>query len=511
MQSHVIHHMKVSLRVPDMENAFPMQQRVKECLGKEWDEQLTAILDKYSTADQFLQIPRLQIKLDPLPAHQWEKHFKERFMEALDLALSTYSYDAPGHHSPGEQVTGEYQEEDRPWGPCSASEQYQDIWLFFMQHGMLPWWAQAETATELEHKVIAAVKAQPQFCKEQWTRAWLKGHLSVQRWVQQCSPALQHAVLEALTAQAVAGTVVGWEATMLLQFSSENSAVNLRHLQCLYWDVIFYLLLTEEQEMIAPAAIVPLLKKYWGKWMHVEPGKTELEILEMIVFRKRDSENKTGKTVRTIGTDKTAADDMAISDVPAAIQKSHAPATDKAKTNKPASLDLGIGEHLLIRDAGLVLLHPYLLYLFKEFKWLEENDTRINPVYVHRAVHLLAFIVSGEEQTPEYNLVFPKLLCGLPLDMPIEKEVYLTAAEKQEALGLLEAVIKHWDALGSTSADGLRSTFLQREGKLIFEEDQWLLIVTVQTVDILLSRLPWGFGFVKLPWMQQLLKVQWNP
>ncbi|MRG48176.1 hypothetical protein GFS24_23855 [Chitinophaga sp. SYP-B3965] len=494
MQSHVIHTMKVSLRVPDMENAFPMQQRVKECLGKEWDEQLTAILDKYSAANQFLQIPRLQINLEPMPAHQWETHFKERFMEALDKALSQYSQEAPAQQT-AEHAAGAFQEEDRPWGPCTASEQYQDIWLFFMQHGMLPWWAQSETAEELEDKVITAVRMQPEFCKEEWTRAWLKGHLSVQRWVQQCSPTLQHAVLEALAGQSVAGTIVGWEATMLLGFSTSTSTVNLRRLQCLYWDVILRLLLTEEERVLQPVAIIPLLKKHWEKWINVEMGTVEMEILEMIVF-------KTGRTetVSSIETIETKTETTQIGKTKEITQPA-----------KPSSPDLGIGEHLLIRDAGLVLLHPFLVHLFKHFEWLEENDTRILPIYVHRAVHLLSFLVSGEEQMPEYNLVFPKLLCGLPLDTPLEKDVHLTAEEKQQAHELLEVVIKYWDALGTTSPEGLRSTFLQREGKLIFEEDQWLLIVTTQTVDILLNRLPWGFGFVKLPWMEQLLKVQWNP
>ncbi|SIO17050.1 contractile injection system tape measure protein [Chitinophaga niabensis] len=502
MQSHIIHTMKVSLRVPDMENAFPMQQRVKECLGKEWDDQLTAILDKYGTGDQFLQIPRLEVQLEPIPAHQWENHFKERFMEALDKALSRYNQDAKSQT---------FEEEDRPWGPCSASEQYQDVWLFFMQHGMLPWWAQPGSAEELEQQVIAAVKTQPQFCKEQWTRAWLKGHLSVQRWVQQCSPSLQHAVLEALAGSTVAGMITSLEAKMLLAGSSK---VNLRQLQCLYWDVVFQLLLTEEGTAIKSADIVMLMKAHWGKWVSAEMDAAIIERIHGTIndpteqkdISRSESIDKEGAAPAE-GPSPGVVFKTPGSSLPAASK----PAASKNIPPKSSSPDLGIGEHLLINDAGLVLLHPFLLHLFKHFEWLQENDTRIDPQYVHRAAHLLAFMVSGEEQTPEYKLVFPKLLCGLPLDTPLEKDVYLTTAEKEQAKELLEVVIKYWDALGSTSADGLRSTFLQREGKLIFQEDQWLLIVTPQTVDILLNRLPWGLGFVKLPWMEQLLKVQWNP
>ena len=516
MQSHIIHTMKVQLRVPDMENAFPMQQRVKECLGKEWDDQLTAILDKYSTGDQFLQIPRLEVQLEPMPAQQWEKHFKERFMEALDKALSQYNQEAVS----GQTKTQAFEEEDRPWGPCSASEQYQDVWLFFMQYGMLPWWAQAGSAEELEEKVIAAVRTQPQFCKEQWTRAWLKGHLSVQRWVQQCSPSLQHAVLEALAGSTMAGMITSLEAKVLLAGSSK---VNLRHLQCLYWDVVFQSLLREEKKLIQSADIVML----WRKWISAETDAVIIEKLKevnktIVVPSEAGNAGKTfsntsgaassiSSGVASANTSGPASSNPSESSSPDTSRPTASASTDsKLSNSKSSSPDLGIGEHLLINDAGLVLLHPFLLHLFKHFEWLQESDTRIDPQYLQRAVHLLAFIVSGEEQTPEYNLVFPKLLCGLPLDMPVEKDVYLTTAEKEQAKELLEVVIKYWDALGSTSADGLRSTFLQREGKLIFQEDQWLLIVTPQTVDILLNRLPWGLGFVKLPWMEQLLKVQWN-
>ena len=511
MSSHIIHTMKVSLRVPDMENAFPMQQRVKECLGKEWDDQLTAILDKYSTGGQFLQIPRLEVQLESIPAHQWEKHFKERFMEALDKALSRYNQDA-------KPQTFE-EEEDRPWGPCSASEQYQDVWLFFMQHGMLPWWAEPGSAEELEEKVITAVKTQPQFCKEQWTRAWLKGHLSVQRWVQQCSPSLQSAVLEALAGSTVAGMITGLEAKILLTGSGN---VNLRQLQCLYWDVVFQLLLTEEKG-ITQKAIVTLMKAHWEKWVNAEIDAAVMERINETINdsteEKNTSRSESADKETPVHTEGPSASDREdvffktapdVSNPPASKNTPSKNTPSKKADQRSISPDPGIGEHLLINNAGLVLLHPFLLHLFKHFEWLQENDTRIDLQYVQRAVHLLAYIVSGEEQTPEYNLVFPKLLCGLPLDTPLEKDVYLTTEEKQQAKELLEVVIKYWDALGSTSPDGLRSTFLQREGKLIFQDDQWLLIVTPLTVDILLNRLPWGLGFVKLPWMEQLLKVQWN-
>jgi len=75
---------------------------------------------------------------------------------------------------------------------------------------------------------------------------------------------------------------------------------------------------------------------------------------------------------------------------------------------------------------------------------------------------------------------------------------------------LLQAVIGHWDALRNTTPDGLRGTFLTRPGKLSQRPDgDYLLQVESQSFDILLERLPWGIGVVKLPWMERMLWVEW--
>ena len=76
---------------------------------------------------------------------------------------------------------------------------------------------------------------------------------------------------------------------------------------------------------------------------------------------------------------------------------------------------------------------------------------------------------------------------------------------------LLEAVVRHWDALGSTSVEGLRASFLARAGKLSERADgDYLLQVEAQSFDILLDRLPWSVSIVELPWMERQLWVEWR-
>jgi hypothetical protein len=162
-------------------------------------------------------------------------------------------------------------------------------------------------------------------------------------------------------------------------------------------------------------------------------------------------------------------------------------------------------EGIYINNAGLVLLHPFLPKFFENLSLTAGKKLQ----QVERALCLLHFLATGQDTAPEYELVLPKILCNVPLLFPVETHTALSAAEKEEALALLSAVIRHWNALRNTSPDGLRGTFFVRAGKISLRENDWLLQVEPQTWDILLEQLPWGIGMIKLPWMDRLLHVEW--
>ncbi|NET50119.1 MAG: hypothetical protein F6K09_15650, partial [Merismopedia sp. SIO2A8] len=119
------------------------------------------------------------------------------------------------------------------------------------------------------------------------------------------------------------------------------------------------------------------------------------------------------------------------------------------------------------------------------------------------------YLATGHTQPAEYDLVLPKLLCGWSLNDPV---VFpdLPDAAMDEGDHLLQTVIDHWQALKSTSPDGLREGFLLRDGKLTRVDSGWKLQVEQTAIDILLSRLPWGVSMVKLAWMDELLMVEWS-
>ena len=78
----------------------------------------------------------------------------------------------------------------------------------------------------------------------------------------------------------------------------------------------------------------------------------------------------------------------------------------------------------------------------------------------------------------------------------------------KEANELLLSIIEHWSILKNTSVEGLRQSFLQRDGKLTFFNNEWRLQVEQKSYDMLLQHLPWNRGLIRLPWMKHLLRTE---
>ena len=172
------------------------------------------------------------------------------------------------------------------------------------------------------------------------------------------------------------------------------------------------------------------------------------------------------------------------------------------KTDQKRSVD----SYEPVENAGLILLHPFLKPFLTEIGLLKDHQLT-DPELV---VHVLHFLATGHENAWEHELQFEKFLCGIPPDEPIEQERFITEEIKEEAGKLIAAVLEHWSALRSDSPDLLRYEFLQREAKIIIEEYQSTrLVFERKAQDILLEKLPWNLGIVKIDWREDLLFIEW--
>ncbi len=165
---------------------------------------------------------------------------------------------------------------------------------------------------------------------------------------------------------------------------------------------------------------------------------------------------------------------------------------------------------LLVRQAGLVLLHPWLVRFLENCGVKQAGSAGLQFFELPRAAALLHFLATGREELYEYELGLVKILLGQRPETPLPVcEGLLTANDIEEAEALLQSAVEHWSALKNTSIQGLRSSFIERQGLLREEESGWKLNVERRPHDILMDQLPWSIGIIKLPWMQKAIFSEW--
>lgn len=165
-------------------------------------------------------------------------------------------------------------------------------------------------------------------------------------------------------------------------------------------------------------------------------------------------------------------------------------------------------EEIYIYNSGLVLLWPFLPRFFESLK-LTQRGQFVDLESTERAILILQYLVEGVTEIPEHFLSLNKILCGLDLLEPIVAKLEMNESEKDECASLLSAIISNWSILKNTSSEGFQRAFLQREGILKVCNSSLLLWVEQKTYDILLDHLPWNIKVVKLPWMKEILFVEW--
>jgi hypothetical protein len=167
------------------------------------------------------------------------------------------------------------------------------------------------------------------------------------------------------------------------------------------------------------------------------------------------------------------------------------------------------GLEIFVHNAGLILLHPFLPYLFDGLGFLTEEKRFKTENEAYRAVHILQYLATNETATPEHELTFNKIMCGLEPDEPVPFDVELTDDEKVECENLLRVVLERWDALKTSKPEALQEGFLRREGRLFFKGNGWNIIIERMTLDIMLDKLPWSISMIKMPWRDDLIYVEW--
>jgi len=174
----------------------------------------------------------------------------------------------------------------------------------------------------------------------------------------------------------------------------------------------------------------------------------------------------------------------------------------------------GADTGIYISNAGLIILAPYFRHFFSNLGLLNGKEFASREA-AWKAIHLVQHACgfkkeSGEEGWSEHELVFNKLICGVPIQDPVPETMELTEQERTEVVELLQAVISNWTIMSRSSVFALQSTFLQKKGRLSKTGNDWeLLVERDSAVEILIDKLPWGISMIKLPWNVYTIHTQW--
>lgn len=474
-------------------------------------------LDETATEERVVRIPKIELHLRLGSEQELETRLPEEILDQLRRQLRhILSYDATTAQArPGKAVTDEYSR----FG----------ILLQYLRSGTLPWQAAVDSAEDQALQLEAT-------CREQWPRI-----LELIKAEQQESP-FYFRLLQLLPEN---------EYAMLIRVLSDSIPEEFREtaMECLallldgksersrhsHYTRLSLMagILAESIAWQKKSAARALLKVAAST---VPPQERHL-LKESIAAMPRpagapfspeqESDSTGGEDESTPGAgtiEPPDSPDPEFQQEPGSENRVEPPQKDKGtaagKCGDPSApggrsnqTRAGVSEDLyplLVQQAGLVLLHPFLARFFEICRVKETGREELRPASLPRAAALLHLLATGREELYEYELGLIKILLGLDpgTALPVCSGL-LNAEDRDEAETLLQSAIEHWSALKSTSPQGLRSAFIERHGLLRRDDGDWKLNLERKSHDILLEQLPWGIGIVKLPWMKQAVFTEW--
>jgi hypothetical protein len=441
---------------------------------------LERVMERCAPPEGRLYIERLEVDAGALRLDRWERDLTESVARAVEKALSERTL-AGG--SAAAIISGEVQHK-------SLLRSLHEALIYFLETGSLPWSFHLPAGSSLEQVVFdswqeaEASGLAPASLNGPMLRA-LSSPIVRQRLTRHFSPRFLEALLALLAPQ---GQQVMGALLQTLRRAAAPPAL-IKQFEQRLWESLF-----ARVAVGAALTAADLAGEAWSALAADVTGKTAL--FRVLEEHFPDVTGRAPAADRRIELGKTAAPGPPESPPPP-----ERPRPGDASRHPEAI------EGIYIENAGLVILHPFLPQFFGALD-IAAEDRLLQP---ERGLCLLHFLATGQAVAPEYELVLPKILCNIPVEEPVDTGLELTDLEKEEAAALLEAVIRHWEALRNTSPDGLRGTFLLRPGKISLRDDgDWLLQVEAQAFDILLEHLPWGLSMIKLPWMERMLWVEWR-
>ncbi len=468
---YIIHRVNLDIEAPDVQTARRMQDDAVRIFNNWITPNLEDLLAGLIPDDVVLHLDTLDLSLDVLESTDFELEFGEAFLnsfqEKIKQVVAAVDTTVP-------------QDTEEPVTTMKKEQRDFSIFLYFIQTGQLAWWCEKETQILEEEFLITMLKQQSRQGSEMIPRLLsllASETLATTRLFLQFSPHFIHTLITILLGR------INWTSKEKLNREIEE----------------FLQKLSEDGQVTSTLAINSL-REIFEVILSLESG---LPLSTSDVPSDKASKY-IENNLQQLGQRDLHSSDQSVENITEDRPSQQLLPTLKEFPDNEESITKGI----YVDHAGLVLLHPFLEYFFREFNLLNDKEF-CNSSTRDLGIHLLNYLATGLETQPEYLLTFEKFLCGADLLAPIPRYISLTDQMKEESDKLLLAAIGHWKALKNSSPDGLREGFIQRSGKIIRTDFESRLIVEGKGQDVLLNYLPWGYGIIKLPWLNTPLFVDW--
>ncbi len=473
--THLINRLQFQINCSEQDRALSMRQNFAQTLQLQIASVIDKVCSQYVPGNEWIQIDKVEIDMGQLSPNafdtEFDKIFLYRFEKELVAKLSGISL---------EERNG------------SVHHSMFSLLKYFLKNGVLPWWAD-EAAINLE-AVCKDVFVNSEKLMEQFFLQQANNIAVWQRIVFQLGVDTKMHIVKMLKALEVAKKVINEMLTILIEeLSALPDAQKTTVLKKLEWqankidDLIIgnaplFFAAVDNQLQLKKAGAAVLLKLF-------SATPNDFELVKNLLNTK----------LVGIETGQTRGDK---------IKHEIEETKLNGLENKDENDDESDYEKLMVKGAGIILLAPFLKSFFTTLQLLQANEWVTRQAQI-KAVYLLKYLGNGPQQYEEYQLVLEKLLCGLPINHPIEAAPEFTQAETDEAQDLLLSVLEHWQRLKNTSVNGLRESFFKRDGILTAKENNWQLQVERKTMDVLLESIPWGFSTISLPWNKYIIFTEW--
>ncbi len=504
--SHTIRKQTVQFQYNGNADGFALQKEVSDWCNFTLIPEIEMQLDSLVPGDDFVTIDKIEIEAT-VNKSDWQQKIREELISSLKQKLTEYK---------------PKQKEEAGFSGVTKAGKLDELILYYFENGYLPWWGKALITDDFDALLQNWIREDMSSVRTDYIREQL-GQISsknvIERIRNQVPQNLYFQFLKNIYRESsenlsqfesffekviVNHISPGKEKTIRQIFYSQLLKMAIKHrgkidsyslLQFLYKELET---IHASQKILKPAPVAiekpdnPVIM-IWHELLIHEPEKQKITPEEEI--------NMLSKQLQ----EEIEAEELAIKKqlrYNKLIDRLINP--DLAKKDKDESI-IELQEGIYIENAGAVIFAPFLPALFKQLE-LEKNGAIQNP---DLAALVVQYCVTGNTKIAEYELVLPKILCGIDIESPVKTNIRITTNQMNEADEMLQSLIEYWSVLKNTSVDGLRESFLKRSGKLSLKNKQRLLQIEQRSYDMLLQQLPWSISMIKLPWMANLLVTEW--